>query len=620
MADLIQKKRIVQYEARNLQAGDQVVGYDPDALEGERTFRGNILVGDAAGIADGTSTEPKMYTDAELNSAINSGAIPVGTVDEIKTAAGATPKIYSPKTVGDAIDESIFEGSTIFKTSIADVEAIADMTDGQPVYLSLGGRSGPFQWALGDFSAEVAADTLQGVYIASSTVAATVGAWVRKLDGYVTPEMLGAIGDGVYDDYQAVSSAIYLASVVDVRLVLSKTYRISSGIVFDAAGINVEAVSGSYFKPDPSVLVAVTIGRDLAPYPSRMTLDGLKVDRLVYNGDTENIGFLYLESNQCTFKDFESRYSKYNHQFSPSAAGMAYNTIINPQAVGGYNNFLFNATGTGFANENTFIGGRGFVTANTVVNLEIANSSGQADHNRFIGMSLEGNAISIRCAKTCNYFEFPRTEGSTTDVEFTATAQYNMVVSSRYDLSVVDAGSRNQYITYGSGTKLVTANNDKTTLTVDRLGSNSGAVPAVMINDVYNTSGDSYGIEVRSGRDTANGYIIRGVRDSDGLDGFYVTSTGNGYLRSNLKINQSGWNFSPLTMGSRQFWVDGQGRFLAKTGTPTSDTDGTSAGFGPTQFTVGGAGAGSALPATPAGYAKIMIAGNEFVIPYYSVS
>jgi hypothetical protein len=36
-----------------------------------------------------------------------------------------------------------------------------------------------------------------------------------------------------------------------------------------------------------------------------------------------------------------------------------------------------------------------------------------------------------------------------------------------------------------------------------------------------------------------------------------------------------------------------------------------------TQTTVGSAGGASALPATPTGYAKVVVSGQEVVIPYY---
>lgn len=39
-----------------------------------------------------------------------------------------------------------------------------------------------------------------------------------------------------------------------------------------------------------------------------------------------------------------------------------------------------------------------------------------------------------------------------------------------------------------------------------------------------------------------------------------------------------------------------------------------------TQITVGAAGAGSALPATPTGYIQFNIGNNNFVFPYYAAS
>lgn len=42
--------------------------------------------------------------------------------------------------------------------------------------------------------------------------------------------------------------------------------------------------------------------------------------------------------------------------------------------------------------------------------------------------------------------------------------------------------------------------------------------------------------------------------------------------------------------------------------------------FPSTQTTVGAAGSGTALPATPTGYVTIAISGTEYVIPYYAKS
>ena len=47
-------------------------------------------------------------------------------------------------------------------------------------YLKEAGREGQFLWLAGDYSSEIASDTLEGIYIKADGVAATAGAWVRS--------------------------------------------------------------------------------------------------------------------------------------------------------------------------------------------------------------------------------------------------------------------------------------------------------------------------------------------------------------------------------------------------------------------------------------------------------
>lgn len=46
-------------------------------------------------------------------------------------------------------------------------------------YLTEAGRQGIFEWTPGDFSAQIAADTAEGIYIKADAIASTAGAWVR---------------------------------------------------------------------------------------------------------------------------------------------------------------------------------------------------------------------------------------------------------------------------------------------------------------------------------------------------------------------------------------------------------------------------------------------------------
>lgn len=53
-------------------------------------------------------------------------------------------------------------------------------TNAAAILLTEANRAGRFLWTTGDFSAQIAADTAEGIYIKSNLAAATVGAWVRE--------------------------------------------------------------------------------------------------------------------------------------------------------------------------------------------------------------------------------------------------------------------------------------------------------------------------------------------------------------------------------------------------------------------------------------------------------
>jgi len=65
--------------------------------------------------------------------------------------------------------------------SVADRTALAALATGnfQAAVLREAGREGLFTWKTGDYSALVAADTAQGIYVASDAVASSAGCWVR---------------------------------------------------------------------------------------------------------------------------------------------------------------------------------------------------------------------------------------------------------------------------------------------------------------------------------------------------------------------------------------------------------------------------------------------------------
>ena len=91
--------------------------------------------------------------------------------------------------VGDAVNwRLLINKSGRNPKSRTEMKAITGLTAGDVVHLSEGDRSGPFETLpAGDYSAEIAADSLEGVYVLLDDGQTLK----RRLNGYVTPEMFG---------------------------------------------------------------------------------------------------------------------------------------------------------------------------------------------------------------------------------------------------------------------------------------------------------------------------------------------------------------------------------------------------------------------------------------------
>ncbi|WP_162109139.1 hypothetical protein [Sinorhizobium sp. CCBAU 05631] len=96
-------------------------------------------------------------------------------------------------------------------------------------FLGEAGRGGLFKWTPGDFSAQITADTQEGIYAKADAVASTAGAWVRQYDGPVNVQWYGAVGDGTTDD----TAAFIAAGATNHLVVIPKTvggYRVNGTI------------------------------------------------------------------------------------------------------------------------------------------------------------------------------------------------------------------------------------------------------------------------------------------------------------------------------------------------------------------------------------------------------
>lgn len=115
-----------------------------------------------------------------------------------------------------------------------------------------GASGGHFQWTMGDFSAQITADTREAVYVKATAVASSVGAWVRR-SGSVANSLnikwFGALGDGAADDTASFLGMVSLIAAIggDVHIPQG-SYRISSTLII----------------PDGSVLIGEGRGYEFA--------------------------------------------------------------------------------------------------------------------------------------------------------------------------------------------------------------------------------------------------------------------------------------------------------------------------------------------------------------------
>lgn len=107
-----------------------------------------------------------------------------GQTDTFTTSEGdVVPSLQKFIKDKDAQIETLYEvAQTSMFTRVLDRATLKGLNTESFVlaFLDETGREGMFKWMEGDFSTEIAADTLEGVYVKATAVSATLGAWVRQ--------------------------------------------------------------------------------------------------------------------------------------------------------------------------------------------------------------------------------------------------------------------------------------------------------------------------------------------------------------------------------------------------------------------------------------------------------
>jgi hypothetical protein len=126
-------------------------------------------------------------------------------IDDYSAASGADPAANINVT-------GIWAGANAKSLAALKARSVAGLTGGEVIQLNAGGRSGQFAWVAGNQSANVTADPQQGIWVApDSDPTGASGAWRRLnvpwVDGWVSPDWFGAVGNGVTDDQPAFQAA-----------------------------------------------------------------------------------------------------------------------------------------------------------------------------------------------------------------------------------------------------------------------------------------------------------------------------------------------------------------------------------------------------------------------------
>jgi len=167
--------------------------------------------------------------------------------DLISEVAGKGASLVSMEG-GPSVEAAVLD-RVIRVTSIAAMQAYSAPV-GYVFSLNAGGRSGDFDVVAGDFSSELAADTLSGIYVAlADDTAANTKAAVRRNISRVNVSWFGAVGDNTADDTDAIEAALEFKNVFlpegDFRV--TTTINIVYGVSIIGEG---QLLSNIYFAPE----------------------------------------------------------------------------------------------------------------------------------------------------------------------------------------------------------------------------------------------------------------------------------------------------------------------------------------------------------------------------------
>lgn len=198
--------------------------------------------------------------------------------------------------------------------SISDLKAI-DQSLHRVVLLDDLGRGGFFFWKTGDFSALIAADTREGIYVKANAVAANAGAWVRSYFGRVRAEWFGIIAD--YDDDTKAgtnNNAAFAAMLATVAAIALINDNVAPPIGLPAGKILLDQVaySGRYLdiagdSEYGSVIVGTSATNDIFSLGTGASeMNNLKLANLTIDSKVTKTAGCAIRARRITRSTFEN--------------------------------------------------------------------------------------------------------------------------------------------------------------------------------------------------------------------------------------------------------------------------------------------------------------------------
>jgi hypothetical protein len=291
--------------------------------------------------------------------------------------------------------QAIHAGTAAAPVAVPSRDAIAVLTDhSKPALLNEQGHDGVFMFEPSDLSAEVAADSRRGIFVApASAPTGTSGAWVRKFDGPVMAHWFGTVADGSTDNHPAITAAMTVAAAIgrpSVR-VPAGAYAVQTaidppdGTIIEGEGPGTKIfASGSAiraFNPvgkrnftvrDMTLRGANSTAWRAAIYADRCT--NARFENLVVDGITNSTGIYLVDCDDCVIDNLYFDGGPSNNGYGSYMLGCKGCKTVNSTAINCNQGFCMSGQGTDSFSTRTIEETFG----NTIANCHVRNCATQA--------------------------------------------------------------------------------------------------------------------------------------------------------------------------------------------------------------------------------------------------